>query len=97
MADLDPCAPRHFAVTSLVNRDHRCHRDLPLSQATGDAARADVLATFLAVDKQLYLNRIFSCHVDLKIYNEPTNWIAKMYMTMIRIFLTETGLINEVL
>ena len=97
MADLDPCAPRHFAVTSLVNRDHRCHRDLPLSQATGDAARADVLATFLAVDKQLYLNRVFSCRVHLKIYNEQTNSIYKKTETMIRMFLTETGVKNVVL
>ena len=59
-AHLSPGVVDLLAVTSLINRDHHCHGDLPLSQAALNAARADMYAAFLAVvDKQPYLSRVF--------------------------------------
>ena len=62
-AHLSPCAVDLLAFTGLINRDHHCHGDVPLSQATSNAARADEQAAFLAaVDIQSYPNRVpFPC------------------------------------
>ena len=93
-----PCADDLLTSAGPFNRELHSHGDVPLSQATVDAAKADVESSFLAVvDIHLYLNRAFSCRVHLKIYNEQTNSIYKKTETMIRMFLTETGVKNVVL
>ena len=62
-AHLSPRVVDLLAFTGLINRDHHCHGDVPLSQATSNAARADEQAAFLAaVDIQSYPNRVpFPC------------------------------------